>query len=308
MSRRRAGFTLVELIVTVLILLVLLALLLPSVRTSREAARRTQCRNNLKSMGLALHNYHDHRNVFPSSSTSQPGQGLWNWPASGPTDPSVRLHSHFVMLLPYVDQAHIYNIVEFGVSALAPENRRVATHVVPTYRCPSYAGPSFSAHEFYTTTLGGQFAIGNYAAMGATSIAALRDGGEPEGVLYPGSAIRLEDIADGTSNTFFIAETKEPVAAAWIDGSTAAVASRGLPAINATNGTLGPSSLNHSPYLPNEALPHSIGQEFGPSSLHAGGVHHLMADGTVRFISNNISPKLYDALVTRDGGETIGEY
>src|SRR6202008_2344979 len=101
-QRRARGFTLIELLVVIAIIAILIALLLPAVQQAREAARRTQCKNNLHNIGLALHNYESSLKVFPPSSTSGFGRGVWNWPGTGIQDPNIRLHSFASLILPYI--------------------------------------------------------------------------------------------------------------------------------------------------------------------------------------------------------------
>ena len=133
------GFTLIELLVVIAIIAVLAALLLPAVQQAREAARRASCRNNLKQIGLALHNYESLHRVFPSSSTSRIDFGVWS---SNPTD--FHLHSWTSMLLPNLDQTLLYNQLNFRVSALDPANAATASELISVFRCPSYVGPQFS--------------------------------------------------------------------------------------------------------------------------------------------------------------------
>src|SRR5580765_7829344 len=102
---RSKGFTLIELLVVIAIIAVLIALLLPAVQAAREAARRVQCKNNMKQLGLALHNYHDQFLVFPPSSTSGLGRGVWMYPGTGPADPNIHLHSWASLILPEIEQS-----------------------------------------------------------------------------------------------------------------------------------------------------------------------------------------------------------
>ncbi|MFN0196579.1 MAG: DUF1559 domain-containing protein [Planctomycetaceae bacterium] len=305
--KRRVGFTLIELLVVIAIIAVLIALLLPAVQQAREAARRTQCRNNLKQIGLALHNYESSFLVFPPSSTSGIARGVWNYPASGPTDPAIHLHSFASLILPYIDQANLYNNINYNVSSLSPANRTMAATIVNSYFCPSYTGPRFSKDPLYVTTVGfDQFAIRNYVALGAKRVLGLAGAEPPEGTLYPGSKTGFKDITDGTSNTIFIAETREENAV-WIDGTTATVVARwtDLTSPVYAGNTV---SINYTPYFPGGIFPNSIGQLYGPSSMHEGGAHHLLGDGAVRFISESLDVNVYDALVSRSGGEVIGEF
>ncbi len=310
MSRRRPGFTLIELLVVIAIIAVLVALLLPAVQQAREAARRTQCKNNLKQIGLAIHNYEGSNLVFPPSSTSAFTRGVWNWPGTGPNDRTIHLHSFASLILPYLEGTNIYNGIDYNVSSLAPVNRAMASQVLSFYRCPSYTGAEFSKEPYYTTTVGyNKFAIRNYVAMGAKTVVGLSGAILADGVMFPGSRTGFKDITDGTSNTVMIAESREENASVWIDGSTASVAARWLDITSPTFS--GKSvSINYKPYFPNWAFPpnSSINQNWGPSSRHAGGAHHLLCDGSVRFLSENMDVLLYDGLVSRNGGEVLGEF
>jgi prepilin-type N-terminal cleavage/methylation domain-containing protein len=311
------GFTLIELLVVIAIIAILIALLLPAVQQAREAARRTQCKNNMKQIGLALHNYESSHRVFPSSSISNFGQGVWNWPGTGVEDPAIRLHSFASQILPYMDGANLYNTIDYNVSALAPANRNAARQILPFYKCPSYAGPDYSTDPLYTTTVGfNQFAIRNYVAMGAKNVVGLSGAIPAEGVIYPRSKTGFRDITDGTSNTIMIAETREEKAAVWIDGTSASVAARWFKITAPPTFEGDTVSINYGDniagnsicYFPGGVFPNSIGQEWGPSSLHEGGAQFLLGDGSVRFISENIDVKTFDALTTRNGGEVVGEF
>ncbi len=307
-NQLQRGFTLIELLVVIAIIAVLIALLLPAVQQAREAARRSTCKNNLKQMGLAIHNYEGSTRVFPPSSISTFGQGVWGYPGTGPADPAIRLHSFASLILPYIDGAALYNGIDYSVSALAPANRAMASQTVASYRCPSYAGAEFSTDPLYVTTVGyDKFAIRNYVALGAKSVLGLSGAIPAEGVMYPRSKTGFRDIVDGTSNTIMIAETKEDKASVWIDGTSASVAARYMVLVPPTYA--GPKcSINFQPYFQGGVFPNSIGQNWGPSSMHVGGAHHLLCDGSVRFISENLDANVYDALTTRNGGETIGDY
>ncbi|NLX97383.1 MAG: DUF1559 domain-containing protein [Rhodopirellula sp.] len=305
---RNRGFTLVELLVVIAIIGILIALLLPAVQAAREAARRTQCKNNLKQIGLALHNYADSFKVFPPSSTSGIGNGVWNYPGAGPSDATIHLHSFASLLLPYLEQENISEAVNYNVSALDPVNRNIASQILPFYRCPSYSGRDYSDEPLYVTTVGyDKFAIRNYVALGARTVVGLSGMTPPEGVLFPGSKTGFRDVLDGTSNTIVFAETREERSAVWIDGTSAAVAARWVDLSSPTyaGNTV---SINHTPYFPGGVFPNSIGQAYGPSSFHPGGAQHAFVDGSVQFLKETMDATVYDALATRAGGEVVGEY
>lgn len=294
--RHRRGFTLIELLVVIAVIAVLVALLLPAVQQAREAARRTQCSNNLKQMGLALHNYESVHRVFPSSSTSRIDFGVWN---SEPAQ--YHLHSWTSMILPFIEETNLSREVDFSVSALDEINREVAAEVIPVYRCPSYAGPVYSQNPMYTA-LSPKYAIRNYAAMGATTIGRIYE--RPDGVFYALSKTRVADVKDGMSTTIFIVETREPNAAVWIDGGTSAVTAHAYVETNPPEYASAEVGLNRTPYF-NVVANQGIDCEYGPSSMHYESVTHLFGDGTVKPISENIDTKVYDKLVTPAGGEKV---
>lgn len=306
--KRRLGFTLIELLVVIAIIGVLIALLLPAIQQAREAARRTQCANNLKQIGLALHNYVDAHRYLPPSSTSGFGKGVWNYPGTGPYDPNIHLHSWASLILPFLDDINNYGTVNYEISALDPANTTVASKRIAMYTCPSYVGRDYSDHPHYTTLVGyDRYAIRNYAAMGARTVFALSGAAPAEGSMYPQSKVGIKDILDGTAKTIFVCETREERASVWIDGTTAAVAARWfnpmVPPPFAGDGV----SLNYTPYFINpgffggEAV--AINSLYGPSSQHTGGAFHLMGDGSVHLLSDSIDVGVYEALSTIAGGE-----
>lgn len=160
----------------------------------------------------------------------------------------------------------------------------------------------------YVTTVGyDRFAIRNYVAIGARTVVGLSGAIPPDGVMFPQSGTGFRDITDGTSNTIMVAESREQNASVWIDGTSASVAARYMALIPPSYA--GPRvSINYRPYFQGGIFPNFIGQEWGPSSQHIGGAHHLLCDGSVRFLSENIDVNVYDALATRNGGEVVGEF
>ena len=294
--RRRQGFTLTELLVVIAVIAVLIAILLPAVQQVREAARYVTCRNNLKQMGLALHNYETVNRTLPPSSTSAIDLGVWS-----PNPAQYHLQSWASVILPYIEQQTINAQVNYDVSALDVKNQQTASQTIAVYRCPSYTGLPYSQSPLYTA-LFPRYAIRNYAAMGSTTVGKLYQ--NPNGVFYAGSSTRITDVKDGTSTTIFLVETREPDAAVWIDGGTAAIVAHPYDDTNPPDYALPQIGLNYTPYF----IP-SGGQGitclYGPSSMHPGGVNHLFGDGSVRFISPTVNVPVYDALVTPDGKELV---
>lgn len=291
----RYGFTLIELLVVIAIIAILVALLLPAVQQARESARRTACRNSLKQIGLAILNYESAHRIFPPGSTSIIDYGVWS---STPTDH--HLHGWPSLILPQLDQSTVYKQVNYDVSALHSSNYVVASQRISVYRCPSFSGKDYSLEPLYVK-LSPVYAIRNYVAMGATTVGNLWK--IPDGVIYPGSRTRLDDIRDGSSNTLLISETREQNAAVWIDGGTASLTSRRYDDSNPPSYATSQSGLNFTPYYVSGGQ--GIDALWGPSSMHGSGAHHLFADGGVRFLSDNIDAILYDCLTTRSGGEPI---
>ena len=300
---RRLGFTLIELLVVIAIIAILVALLLPAVQQARASARNVQCRNNLKQIGLALHNYADQFQVLPPSSTTEVDQGIWRDRPS-----RYHLHSWASLILPQLDQANIQGRINYGVSSLDAANRDMASLIIPVYRCPSYSGPDYSTDSLYTA-VSPKMALRNYAAMGATTVGNLYT--KPDGTIYPRSKTRYRDITDGASNTILIVETRDEGAPVWIDGSAASVASRRFDPSNPPSYAGPENSINYNPYYLSERDPsgnklyQSLDSLYGPSSFHTNGAFHLIGDGSVRFLSENINVTVYDALSSRAGGEVV---
>lgn len=294
--RRARGFTLIELLVVIAIIAVLVALLLPAVQRAREAARRTGCRNNLKQIGLGLHNYLSSFNVFPPGSTSLIDNGVWS---SNPAQ--YHLHSWASLVLPNLDQANLYNLVNYNVGALDRTNLTAASKILSVYRCPSYVGNEYSKEPKYLE-LAPNYAIRNYVAIGATTVGNLWK--KPDGAIYWASTTRMSDITDGSSSTILIAETREENASVWIDGGTASLTSRRYDDGNAPSYAAPDIAINYTPYY--NSAGQGIDCLWAASSLHSGGALHLFADGSVKFLSQHIDAGVYDALVTRAGSEIIG--
>ncbi|MBX9789019.1 MAG: DUF1559 domain-containing protein [Pirellulales bacterium] len=327
----RSAFTLVELLVVIAIIGALIALLLPAVQAARESARRTQCRNNLKQLGLALHNYHGSCGAFPPSSTGPvvgPFGGTFRTKlapvGSRPGTPCGHVFSWLAMLLPHLEQQSLQATIDFrratwneaGFSGAAPQgNVLVSQAQLPAFRCPSFGDEFVSEAVEYDVIPWKSPALTNYVGVGGSTWGFLT-GAVPNGVLSPPTTrrpnpTRFADIRDGATNTVLCTETKERSYAAWWEGSTAAVALMLHPSPSGDTQT----ALNRSVYMLQSDLngtPSSSGFQsdwkWGPSSEHASGAHHLMVDGSVHFIADQVDAATYRGLATRAGNEPPGEF
>ncbi|MGQ0637437.1 MAG: DUF1559 family PulG-like putative transporter [Planctomycetaceae bacterium] len=292
MSIRRRGFTLIELLVVIAIIAVLIALLLPAVQQAREAARRTQCKNNLKQIGLAIHNYHDTHSILTPCAF---GAGYVGSFLSGIADPA---WGWSVSMLPFMDQAPLYNQLNPGPTTLTQAMQSATLlpllqNVLPVFRCPSDVGGPLNTNRPFlqvipgtTITLSTSNYPGNAGDAGNTGIFL-------DFVNTPLNAVRFRDVTDGLSNTLFVGEratitrtngTQNPNwAALW-----AGFSSEGTTIISGNDAN---SVRGNTLYK----LQTGISQTFGSfpaatfSSVHVGGVHILLGDGSVRFLNENIS-------------------
>jgi prepilin-type N-terminal cleavage/methylation domain-containing protein/prepilin-type processing-associated H-X9-DG protein len=317
MNRFR-GFTLIELLVVIAIIAVLIGLLLPAVQKVREAAARAACGNNLKQIGLALHQYHDANGSFPA------GRGV----------PLPTIFSAHARLLPFIEQQNLQNRIDFsappttfsivgGPTYDGTANFLPATTVVKAFLCPADIGDGHVPGSPYGAT--------SYAANAGSGTVALGSLTGADGVFYLGSAIGFRDLVDGSSQTAAFAEralgpgsgvTGDPrrlilVRPAGTDptpaGCDAAAGNwfteRGGKWIL---GNYGNTLYNHY-YLPNpdtwDCM--NIQQQkalAAARSAHPGGVTVLFCDGSVHFLRNNISLPIWRGLSTREGGEPVGNW
>jgi prepilin-type N-terminal cleavage/methylation domain-containing protein/prepilin-type processing-associated H-X9-DG protein len=278
------GFTLVELLVVIAIIGVLVALLLPAVQSAREAARRTQCLNNLKQTGIALLNYHDTRKVFP---IGVGGTGTdWGWSAT---------------ILPFMEQETIDDLINYDVTYNRLENQEVIRYFIGTYQCPS-AEPNVLVTCCASIPGDRDVAQTNYTAIATHHN--FRFGRVPSrqygtGILYDNSTTKIKDILDGTSNTFIVGETHR------IDDDPykATVGDSYCPGQNCDLAKFWPAGNGSTMWWGINAR---LGYESSPiQSRHPIGANFLFADGHVELFDESTNLDVLFALTTYAGGEVI---
>jgi prepilin-type N-terminal cleavage/methylation domain-containing protein/prepilin-type processing-associated H-X9-DG protein len=308
----RPGFTLIELLVVIAIIAILIGLLLPAVQKVREAASRSQCVNNLKQIGLAMHQYHDTQGAFPAGYNDptpwppgyQTSQGLdhgpgWGWSA---------------YLLPYLEQDNVYSQINFSVDVGDPSMAAVRTIVLKVFVCPSDP-----AHQdLFTITTSPlatnvgpaptglsswQLASSNYVACnGNDGVDCFCTPPHTGSFLRAIRGFKVSDIGDGLSNTFFVCDRPSTLSyCAWAGCPT---------------GAANPFLMSPGNYGAETTLVMCHAGSTGPNtpgvfdadstwSPHQNGVPYLFGDGSVHFIGNNIDIPTWMALATRAGGEPV---
>jgi prepilin-type N-terminal cleavage/methylation domain-containing protein len=317
---RGRGFTIVEVIVVILIIGLMISLLLPGLGGVREAARRAQCLNNLKHLGLGFRNHQPALNRLPPSCSIYPTQNSydgWSWA---------------IWLLPYMTADPLYESIDLQGKPL--DGTEASVHALKSsyleYHCPSFTGQP-------RTRAGDD--ISNYKALGATHIESLSvasprptvpkynpAGAHPDGGIFPGSKHGMKEITDGAAYTFLLAETIEPTFARWTVGREMTMV--GLPRtiefakvrdywapVGFTpdkfwaDTTVSPNDVylrwdyDKNPYDGGDG---SQGGKFGPSSYHIHVTNHLFADGSVQSVGNAIDAAAYMFLITRCAGDPSG--
>ena len=318
---RRRGFTLIELLVVIAIIAVLIALLLPAVQQAREAARRTQCKNNMKQLGLAVHNYHDVFNKFPIGTRYSTAAPNWR-----------------VGVLPYLDQAPLFNQLNFAGSfngAAYTGNTILSNLFLTVYKCPSSVLPgNASSGNFSQNAQNGM--LHDYVGIsgatpdpaGRTSVCSPqhRYGGITciNGLLPPNASTAMRDVIDGTSNVMIIAEQSGPVGTndlranyygGW-GGFT--IAGSGTPSTatltswdsNTDTWGTGITTVRYAtnPKTTATGMDEVYDMNTALTSSHSGGINILMTDGAVRFISDNLNFTTLTSLASKDDGAVLGEF
>ncbi len=290
--QRRRAFTLIELLVVIAIIAVLIALLLPAVQQAREAARRSQCKNNLKQMGIALHNYHDTHGVLP--------------PGYIDIDPLANTLNQNMLgwgtfILPFVDQGPLYNVISQSgactaawptVSAMTTSSGTVPTPyaktVLQTFICPTDPTAAINTKVY-------SYAKSNYTGVGGSGYRSSSPTAPPSGTFYDNSRVSLKNVTDGSSNTAMIGERGSA-------GSKSGTIWVGNPS-DAWYYTQCAVMTNSDYYSINEPA-----GSWNFTSSHTGGAHFLFGDGAVRFLSDSMDLTTYGYLGSIADGKVVGEY
>ena len=320
-KRRVRGFTLIELLVVIAIIAVLIALLLPAVQQAREAARRTQCKNNLKQLGLALHNYHDTYNLFPGASYCG---------VSG-TSSIAHCHTWIEMLFPYFDQSAIYNQLNFNVA----NHQDVNPALLNNFKASGLVCPSDPDGGVYPNSRESSYTPGTGNSLGANyvpsagpidmnvcpipaqtpNINCLSTGGARQGVAAPGLfnggyvSYRIADCTDGTTNTFLVGETLPLYSSFHMYFASHMHIGTTNPPPNYFK-TYGP--CNTTTYTKDQlrtARQDTCYAHMGGfMSQHVGGLQMCMGDGSVRFISENVNYNTWVNLGNKSDGFALGDF
>lgn len=289
----RTGFTLVELLVVIAIIGILVGLLLPAVQAAREAARRMQCSNNVRQLGIAVHNYESAYRRLPSGwvASNAHGEPGWGWAAA---------------LLPFMEGSNLHQQIDFRIPIEADIHDQVRVTVVPTFLCPSDTGANLfeiAEGDGHDHDHDARYRVGriddegeklfqvsksNYVGMFGTF--ELEDAPyNGNGMFYGNSRIKFRDVTDGLSNTLMVGERNSRLGYSLWQGNISEAAEAHARILGVADH--GPNS------------PHAHFEDF--SSYHTGGVNFMKADVSVSFLSDSIDVQVYQAMATRSGGEVF---
>ncbi|HWB12798.1 MAG TPA: DUF1559 domain-containing protein [Pirellulales bacterium] len=332
MRSNRRGFTLVELLVVIAIIGILIALLLPAVQAAREAARRSQCVNNLKQFGVALHHYHDACLTLPPGGFSNEYPGAGTTPTGEPAQLGYSVHAR---LLPFMEQSALAGLINFNYDWNAPVNQATAFVKVTPFVCPSDSGvqvpAAYGAPTNYYCNYGNNIVYGNPALSAAGSPNASMP--QPNGIFYFDFAIKFAAILDGLSNT---AAMSEKVTGDFNNGIATVKSDTFKPGTYPANGAqalaqclaIDPTNLSFQGYSAVGApwilsyhstttyqhinTPNGLSCMYPPgrimttaNSYHPSGVNLAMCDGSVRFVSEGIDVFVWNSIGSRDGKESL---
>ena len=260
-NRERSAFTLVELLVVIAIIGILIGMLLPAVQRVREAARRTTCLNNLRQTGLALQNYHSAHQEFPIGASG----------FRGPLNPNATQIAWSAIVLPFLDQANVFDAINFDIAFDDPANQTAAANILPVYVCPSGdRGPALSNDRGPT----------DYGGMYGERITSPNS--PPKGTMIYTAALSLADVFDGSSNTIVVAEDSDFADGQWINGR------------NLFDQAF---AINAAPDFENDIR-----------SRHTGGANVAFADGSTHFLNEQLELVTLAGLCTCAGGEVVTNF